>query len=118
MAKYAHQKTIIKEESDFKNHPYVKLNIEDIQEAMKKLSGYDFELYIYLYMNQDDFELDYSPSFLEKNYLGSRKTWQTARTHLVEQGYLVDEGSNHFVFVPRPGKLIEKSGEEIRQWDF
>jgi hypothetical protein len=51
MAKYANQKTILKEENDFRNHPYVKLNIEDIQEAMKHLSGYDFELYIYLYMN-------------------------------------------------------------------
>lgn len=118
MAKYANQKTILKEENDFRNHPYVKLDIEDIQEAMKHLSGYDFELYIYLYMNQDNFKLDYSPSYLEKNFLGSRKTWQNARTHLVELGYLVDDGNNSFVFMPRLGTKIEESVEEVRQWDF
>lgn len=118
MAKYANQKTISKEENDFKKHPYVKLNIEDIQEAMKNLSGFDFELYVYLYMNQDDFTLDYSPGHLEKNYLGSRKTWQTARSHLVEKGYLVDDGSNRFTFVPRLGVKVEEPVEETRQWDF
>lgn len=44
MATYANQKTIIKGSSSVKDakHPYVKLSIENTQNAMKELKGYEF----------------------------------------------------------------------------
>lgn len=103
MATYANQKTIVKGIETKKDaaHPYVKLSIDSVQDAMKELKGYEFQLYMLLYMNQKDFKLDFSPSYLEKTYGGTRKTWSTARKVLEEKGYLVVNG-NKDTFYERP----------------
>lgn len=111
MAKYAHQFTIKRENEVLKDaeHPYVKLSIESIQEAMKRLNGYEFELYLLLYMNQEGFELDYSPGNLEKEYMGTRKTWGDARKALTAKGYLEEIGKSHLKFIERPWEKEEES---------
>ena len=89
MATYANQKTIIKGNTSVKDaeHPYVKLSIENTQNAMKELKGYEFQLYMLMCMNQQDFHWDVSPARLEKMYGGTRKTWTNARKALEEKGY-------------------------------
>ena len=103
MAKYANQKTISKGEEVLKDaeHPYMRVSIESVQSAMKELKSYEFQLYILLYLNQEDFKLDFSPSYLEKTYGGTRKTWANARKVLEEKGYLVGDG-NKEEFVEKP----------------
>lgn len=95
MATYANQKTIIKGNISVKDaeHPYVKLSIENTQNAMKELKGYEFQLYMLMCMNQQDFHWDLSPARLEKTYGGTRKTWTNARKALEEKGYLVANGN-------------------------
>ena len=123
MAKYANQKTIIREEeTEFR--PYAKISIESMQKAMKELSNYEFKLYCLLYMNQEGYEYDLSPAYLEKTFAGTRKTWSAARKALEEKGYLRVEEGNRMVFVELPEEEetvpeieVEKV-ETSKGWDF
>lgn len=103
MAKYANQKTIIKDNGVImdEEHPYAKVSVESWQKAMGELDHYEFKLYTLFYLNQRDFKLDLSPSHLEEEYGGTRKTWSKARKGLEEKGYLVVNG-NKEVFKERP----------------
>lgn len=103
MAKYANQKTIIKDNGVLmdEEHPYAKISIASWQNAMSELDNYEFKLYTLFYLNQRDFKLDLSPSNLEKTYGGTRKTWSKARKGLEDKGYLVANG-NKETFVERP----------------
>lgn len=120
MAKYANQKTIVKNDGVLMNeeHPYAKVSIESWQSAMSELDNYEFKLYTLFYLNQRDFTLDLSPSHLEQEYGGTRKTWSKARKGLEEKGYLVANG-NREVFVERPPRTVPTMVEEVRSsWDF
>lgn len=131
MATYANQKTIVKGIETKKDaaHPYVKLSIDSVQDAMKELKGYEFQLYMLLYMNQKDFKLDFSPSYLEKTYGGTRKTWSAARKVLEEKGYLVANG-NKDTFYERPmredqpvlnstdAEAMFRQVSDEKKWDF
>ena len=119
MAKYANQFSIKKDEEMVlkdADHPYAKISIESIDKALEDLDGYEFKLYMLLYMNQEGFEWDFSPAHLEKAYAGTRKTWTKARKSLEEKGYLREDADGKLVFVERPQKSIEKV-EEV-EWDF
>lgn len=127
MATYANQKTIIKGNEAIKDadHPYVKLNIETTQNAMKNLKGYEFQLYMLMCMNQKDFQWDLSPARLEKVYGGTRKTWSNARKALEEKGYLIANGNKEtFHEVPElidPSVLNDTDAEAVFAqgvWDF
>ena len=120
MAKYANQFSIKKEEENSvrkdADHPYAKISIESIDKALEELDGYEFKLYLLLYMNQEGFEWDFSPAHLEKAYAGTRKTWTKARKGLEEKGYLRVEENGKMVFMERPQKSIEKV--EKVEWEF
>jgi len=95
-----------------------------MQKAMKELSNYEFKLYCLLYMNQEGYEYDLSPAYLEKTFSGTRKTWSAARKALEEKGYLRVEEGNRMVFVELPEEEeivpeteVEKV-ESSKGWDF
>lgn len=123
MAKYANQKTIIKDENGIlmdAEHPYAKISIESWQNAMSDLDNYEFKLYTLFYMNQRGFKFDLSPGKLEKTYGGTRKTWTKARKTLEEKGYLISNG-NKETFMERPNALVQNNtGAEpvFAHWDF
>lgn len=122
MAKYANQFSIKKNENEDEmilkdaDHPYAKISIESVQNALGELDGYEFKLYLLLYMNQEGFEWDYSPAHLEKTYSGTRKTWAKARKSLEEKGYLREEANGKLTFLERPEKRIEEKTNV--GWDF
>lgn len=123
MAKYANQKTIIRDEDIVKDaeHPYAKMSIEAMRKAMGDLNNYEFKLYCLLYMNQEGFEYDLSPAYLEKTFSGTRKTWSNARKVLEEKGYLRSEGNNKMAFVELPEKVEEEKVEvenALTTWNF
>lgn len=110
---YANQEIIVRVDDVEKGpgNPFQKLSVECVQEAMKELKGYEFALYILLYMNALGFELEFSPSALEQMYGGTRKTWGKARDVLKEKGYLVPIGGPRW-------KFLEKPVREEKDWDF
>lgn len=119
MAKYANQFSIKKDgEMVLKDadHPYAKISIESIDKALEELDGYEFKLYMLLYMNQEGFEWDFSPAHLEKAYAGTRKTWTKARKGLEDKGYLRESVGGKLVFDERPQSSDEKVTEN--SWDF
>lgn len=119
MAKYANQFSIKKDgEMVLKDadHPYAKISIESIDKALEELDGYEFKLYMLLYMNQEGFEWDFSPAHLEKAYAGTRKTWTKARKGLEDKGYLREDSGGKLVFEERPQSSDEKPTEN--NWDF
>ena len=110
MAKFANQKTVIINRTLPKSN-YVVLDKELIAQVTNALTPSAFKLWIYFcgYLN---YELDVSPSHIEKAVGIKLSSYKTAMTELEEKGYLIKMGnSSRYTFVEKGINRGEKSNE-------
>ena len=103
MGTVANQKTIKtnKEKSD-KENLYAIYNLEALQYAMIDLKSSGFKLWCYLNKNQNGYTFGLSPVDAIKWGVGCKKSYDNAVKELIEKGYLVNRGGNHYDFYELP----------------
>lgn len=79
---------------------FLKLSKEEMYEAMRKLTGSELKLYLYLAANKVDYQLELSRSYLIEQGITSNGSYDRAVKGLIEKRYLVplSPGSNIFYF--------------------
>lgn len=84
------------------NKPYLMIDLETLQIAMKELRGESFRMWVYLAKNIDHYELALSPAdAAEWGIL--RDSYHKAVKTLIDKNYLVQTGTkNQFTFYERP----------------
>lgn len=99
----ANQKTIttVKEKSNADNK-YAIFNLNALNYAMIDLKASGFKLWCYLNKNQDGFTFALSAVDAVKWGVGCRKSYDNAVKELVEKGYLIHRGGNHYDFYELP----------------
>ena len=121
MAKHANQKTItIKREVVKKGeNNFLTIKFENINRAMKELSGNGFKVYVYLCENKDGYKFDLSTAALEKATGVPAKNFNRTREELVQKGYLIELGGNSYEFreigVPQNEESIPQNEEYVPQ---
>ena len=83
-------------------HPYARVNVKAMRDAMANLKEYEFKLYLLLSMNQYDYKMEMSPQDYANECGGCKRSWQNARDGLKEKGYLVEKSGNQFEFYETP----------------
>ena len=94
---------------------YTKINLDALQAVMTnpRLTPAEFQFWIYLSKNQQDFDLDLSPANAA-NWGISRPTFYRAINTLIDEGYLVPEykGSNNLLFYEYPQTQKNKTNKK------
>jgi hypothetical protein len=89
---------------------YTKINIAALNQAAASLvSKGGFKLWIYLAKNQDKYKLELSSADFIKWSGLSRTSYQTAFDELLQQGYLREQGGNHYIFNELPQHQEEQA---------
>lgn len=86
-------------------HPYGKVNLEAVQQAMHELCDYEFKLYLILSMNKVDYVWNLTPDYLVDNWGGCDASWRRAREGLLKKKYLVNKGNYMLEFYETPVQL-------------
>lgn len=100
MAKYANQKTfIIKRNPVSKNTEEIYLCIyeKSLEKAMIELNGVAFKIYIYLMMNTNNYQFDFSPQYLQDKYNFNRSSIYAALKELEEKRYIKKIENNKYI---------------------
>lgn len=100
MAKYANQKTfIIKRNPVNKNTEEIYLCIyeKSLEKAMIELNGVAFKIYIYLMMNANNYQFDFSPQYLQDKYNFNRSSIYAALKELEEKRYIKKVENNKYI---------------------
>ena len=72
-------------------------------------------LYFYLAANADNYTFALSPAAVRKTINMARSTYHDQFHNLVDKGYLVPIGGNHFVFYEKPHKKENPSDVNTNQ---
>ena len=110
MASYPNQKRIriVKSEVD-KLHPYTMINIEALKQLMNSdLSDRAIKLWLCFASNQDGYEFELSPAYIQKEWGFSDSTYKRAKNDLLDARYLVVS----------EGGILEFHDFPQRKWDF
>lgn len=86
------------------NRKYLCCYIDNIEEAMKKLSKTGFQVYIYLLCNRDGYELEYSPTHISYKTSMCLESARKAFIELEKNGYLIQskESKHFYTFYEKP----------------
>ena len=84
------------------NGNYLGINRDVLFEACKRLTPYEFELYVYLACNRDNYELRLSQSAVNSAIGMPRSTYYDQVHNLINKGYLVENQGNRYDFYERP----------------
>ena len=77
---------------------------ENWQAAARNLTPHAMMLYFYLASNKDNYTFALSPAAVRQAIGMARSTYHDQFHNLVDKGYLVPIGGNHFVFYEKPHK--------------
>lgn len=75
---------------------------ENWQAAARNLTPHAMMLYFYLASNKDNYTFALSPAAVRQAIGMARSTYHDQFHNLVDKGYLVPTGGNHFVFYEKP----------------
>jgi hypothetical protein len=101
MPKYANQFRITVGERAPRDakHPYVKMNLEALQDAMRSLSKVgSVKLWLYLNKNVDNYVVDLSRAELTSHWGFSKDTYDSAKKELIAAGYLVPVDNSNTLY--------------------
>ena len=102
MITYENQKTITTKGAQHDNNNlYAKLNIEALQEAMILLKPNTFKLWCYMAKNQNNYTFALSCKDACSFCKMSKPTYLASVDELINAGYLVNTGGNHYDFFER-----------------
>ena len=80
---------------------------ENWQAAARNLTPHAMMLYFYLASNKDNYTFALSPAAVRQAIGMARSTYHDQFHNLVDKGYLVPTGVNHFVFYEKPNTSPE-----------
>ena len=110
MASYPNQKKVKSTKSGLdKIHPYTMINIEALKILLNSnLSDRAIKLWLYFASNQDGYEFELSPAYIQKEWGFSDSTYKRAKSDLIAANYLIQtkDGSWEFYDFPQ------------HRWDF
>ena len=93
--------------------PFVKLGINEYQEAFRKMAPCTFAMYLYLAGNREGFSLELSKAAFENATGYTKSSYHRAYKDLVNLGYIYeDNGSLNFATSPKIG-----TKGVIQDWD-
>ena len=93
--------------------PFVKLGINEYQEAFRKMAPCTFAMYLYLAGNMEGFKLELSKAAFENATGYTKSSYHRAYKDLVNLGYIYeDNGSLNFATSPKIG-----TKGVIQDWD-
>lgn len=95
-------------------HYYGVVNKEAAQRAARELTQNEMRIYLCLTLNQPNFQMVLSTSYVAQKYGGSVDGLQTAIRGLVKKGYLVKKKGNYFNFYDDPN-MANQIGEAFIQ---
>lgn len=75
---------------------------ENWQAAARNLTPHAMMLYFYLASNKDNYTFALSPAAVRQAIGMARSTYHDQFHNLVDKGYIVPTGGNHFVFYEKP----------------
>ena len=75
---------------------------ENWQAAARNLTPHAMMLYFYLASNKDNYTFALSPAAVRQAIGMARSTYHDQFHNLVDKGYIVPAGGNHFVFYEKP----------------
>lgn len=112
---YPNQKivTVHKAPANSTNY-YGILNKLAAQRASRELTQNEMRVYLYLTLNQTNFQMALSTSYISQNYGGSVDGLQAAIKGLIKKGYLVKEKGNHYHFYDDPEMANHVSEDSIQ----
>ena len=86
-----------------KERPFLIAYQDTLKEAMTKLNGTAFKVYLFLLFNRDQFVLAYSPKYISKEIGICADSVRSAFRQLKAKGYIIinDKGKEIFYEVPR-----------------
>lgn len=121
MAKYANQKSFTIERNPVsKNTKEVYLCIygKSLEEAMIDLNGVAFKVYIFLMMNADGYQFDFSPQYLQDKYKFNRSSIYAALKELEEKSYIKKIGDNKYIAyeTAQVAEAKEEPEVEVNWW--
>ena len=82
---------------------------ENWQAAARNLTPHAMMLYFYLASNKDNYTFALSPAAVRQAIGMARSTYHDQFHNLVDKGYLVPTGGNHFVFYEKPSTSPESN---------
>ena len=82
---------------------------ENWQAAARNLTPHAMMLYFYLASNKDNYTFALSPAAVRQAIGMARSTYHDQFHNLVDKGYLVPTGRNHFVFYEKPNTSPESN---------
>lgn len=82
---------------------------ENWQAAARNLTPHAMMLYFYLASNKDNYTFALSPAAVRQAIGMARSTYHDQFHNLVDKGYLVPTGGNHFVFYEKPNTSPESN---------
>ena len=82
---------------------------ENWQAAARDLTPHAMMLYFYLASNKDNYTFALSPAAVRQAIGMARSTYHDQFHNLVDKGYLVPTGGNHFVFYEKPNTSPESN---------
>ena len=84
------------------NGNYLGINKDVLFEACKRLTPYEFMMYIYLACNRDNYKLRLSQSAVNSAIGMPRSTYYDQVKNIINKGYLVENQGNRYDFYERP----------------
>lgn len=94
--------------------PYLKINLDSIEKAMKELRPNTFKLWVYLCSNKDKYQLILSSKFATEFCNFSRNTYNDAINEMIAKDYLtpfpLGVSKNDYLFWEGGATQFQESG--------
>lgn len=94
-------------------YDFLGIKNENWQAASRTLGAHGLLLYLYFASNRNGYELASSPAAIEAQIGMPRSTYRDQFRKLLNNGYLIDRGGNHFDFYETPQSVSRSTDNEI-----
>ena len=94
-----------------KEHPYGMINLEALYELLsidEKIKPSTVKLWLYFANNQDHFQLQLSPTVIQRKIGISESTYKRAKADLIAKNYLRETDDGNWEFYDK----------QVKKWDF
>ena len=91
-----------------KDHPYTVINVDAVRQLVaSNLGDRAMKLWLCFASNQDGYEFELSPAYIQKEWGFSESTYKRAKNDLIDAGYLVQLPSGNWEFYEFPQRKWE-----------
>ena len=105
----------VKKEVCNKDNLYAAINLQAMESAAQILKAGAFKLWVYFAKNQNNYEFALSNKEVAENFGIKKDQYDTAVKELIANGYLKENGGNHYIFYEVP-QQEKTTTEEINNF--